>query len=273
MKKFSGLLFCTDLDGTLYSDNKTVSPQNLDAIEYFKAEGGLFTFITGRVPMTAGAICQTIRPNAPYGCLNGGGIYDAQQQRYLWKVGLPDSALELIQDVDRALPDIGIQFNTEKVLYFPKDNDAMQGFRARTGVPHLTCGIDELPAPLLKVVFANYNGERILALADFLQHHPRAQEFDFIRSEHHLYELLPKGVNKGNVLLKTADLLSIDPAKTISVGDYDNDIAMLRTAGLSFAVANASPAAKAAAQHVTVSNNDHAIAAIIDALDRGQYSI
>ena len=273
MQKFSGMLFCTDLDGTLYSTAKTVSPQNLEAIEYFKAEGGLFTFITGRVPITAGDICRNIHPNAPYGCLNGGGIYDHAAQRYLWQVGLPESALELIRAVDRELPDIGIQFNTEKALYFAKDNEAMQGFRRNTGVPHLTCRTDELPAPLLKVVFAHYDGDRILALADLLTNHPMASQFDFIRSEHHLYELLPKGVSKGNVLLKLSELMGIDPARTIAAGDYDNDISMLRTAGLSFAVANASDNAKAAAHHVTVSNNDHAIAAIIDGLDRGTYTV
>ena len=52
------MLFCTDLDGTLYNDEKTVSKQNLDAIEYFKSEGGLFTFITGRVPATSKDICS-----------------------------------------------------------------------------------------------------------------------------------------------------------------------------------------------------------------------
>ena len=50
MGKFSGILLCTDLDGTLYRNDKTVSDENLDAIEYFKNKGGLFTFITGRVP-------------------------------------------------------------------------------------------------------------------------------------------------------------------------------------------------------------------------------
>lgn len=273
MKKFSGMLFCTDLDGTLYADDKTVSAQNLAAIEYFKVEGGLFTFITGRVPLTAGHICRTIRPNAPYGCLNGGGIYDPQKQAYLWNSHLPDAALELIHAVDEALPDIGIQFNTDAGLYFAKDNEAMQGFRKSTGVPHLTCRCDELPAPLLKVVFAHYDGDRILALADLLQHHPQAEHYDFIRSEHHLYELLPKGVSKGKVLLKMAALMDIDPAKTIAVGDYENDISMLKAAGLSFAVANAAPAAKAAAKHITVSNNEHAIAAIIDGLDCGKYSL
>lgn len=50
MKKFEGIMICTDLDGTLLSDQCTISKDNLDAIEYFKANGGKFTFITGRVP-------------------------------------------------------------------------------------------------------------------------------------------------------------------------------------------------------------------------------
>ena len=83
-------LYITDLDGTLYSDDKTVSKQNLEAIEYFKSEGGLFTFITGRVPQTTGEMCETIKPNAPYGCNNGGGIYDHIQDKYLWKTFISD---------------------------------------------------------------------------------------------------------------------------------------------------------------------------------------
>ena len=50
MGKFDGILICTDLDGTLYRNDKTVSKENREAIEYFKNEGGYFTFITGRMP-------------------------------------------------------------------------------------------------------------------------------------------------------------------------------------------------------------------------------
>ena len=40
MKCFEGVMICTDLDGTLYRNDKTVSPENRAAIEYFKREGG-----------------------------------------------------------------------------------------------------------------------------------------------------------------------------------------------------------------------------------------
>jgi len=40
MGKFTGILICTDLDGTLLKNDKTISRENLDAIEHFKGEGG-----------------------------------------------------------------------------------------------------------------------------------------------------------------------------------------------------------------------------------------
>lgn len=273
MKKFEGMLFCTDLDGTLYSSDKTVSKQNLDAIEYFKAEGGLFTFITGRVPKTSQEICKVIKPNAPFGCINGGGIYDPCQKKYLWKMSLPEEGLALAREVDARFPQMGIQFNTERDVIFMRDNAAMDYFRRVTGLPNFSRRYEEITEPVLKVVFGHEEEEQIELLQRFLNDHPRADAVDFIRSEKILYEILPKGVSKGALLCKLAELLGIDVGKTVAVGDYYNDISMIRTAGLGFAVANAVEDAKAAADHVTVGNNDHAIAVIIDGLDKGIYNI
>ena len=273
MGKFDGMLICTDLDGTLLRNDKSISKENLDAIEYFKSEGGLFTFITGRVPATSKDICSIIDPNAPYGCLNGGGIYDALKNKYLWTATLPEDFIELVKEVDTQLPQIGIQLNTEDKVYFCKSNAAMVHFRAVTGLPNLACHFADVEEPVLKVVFAHTDEKQILDLINLLNTHPSARSFDFIRSERTLYEILPKGVSKGAVLRKMAELLGIDMRKTIAVGDYNNDVSMIKAAGMGFAVANAVEEAKAVAAHITVSNNEHAISAIIDGLDRGIYSI
>ena len=89
MKKFKGILICTDLDGTLLNSQGKISKENLDAIEYFKANGGLFTFITGRLPYFSSDVYDIINPNAPFGCINGGGIYDHREGKYLHRVEIP----------------------------------------------------------------------------------------------------------------------------------------------------------------------------------------
>ena len=45
---FSKVILMTDLDGTLLTDDKRILPQDLEAIERFRAGGGLFTMATGR---------------------------------------------------------------------------------------------------------------------------------------------------------------------------------------------------------------------------------
>ena len=81
MGRFDGVLICTDLDGTLYRNDKTISEENKSAIEYFKREGGKFPFITGRWPYYSVDAFNAVRPNAPFGCIHGGGIYDGEAQK------------------------------------------------------------------------------------------------------------------------------------------------------------------------------------------------
>ena len=267
MGLFDGILICTDLDGTLLRNDKSISQENLRAIEHFKAEGGFFTFITGRMPFAVNAIYEAIRPNAPIGCINGGGIYDHKTQKYLWTQTLDHRALELADAALNAIPGLGVQVNTFDHIYFCRENDAMVRFRELTGVPHLVRNLWNVNEPIAKIVFGDLCVDSISALCDFLNAHPMSGEFDFIRSEKTLYEILPRGISKGSVLLKLAELLGTDPARTVGVGDYNNDIEMLRAAGLGVAVANARPEVKAVADHVTCSNEEHAIARIIEDIE------
>lgn len=269
MKKFDGILICSDLDGTLLRDDKTVSKENMDAISYYKSEGGLFTFITGRMPLISEDIYKTVEPNAPFGCINGGGIYDHRKKEYVWMATLPREALELVELADKEFPTIGIQVNTADNIYFNKDNPALVRFRAITGLPNSYCHYRDVKDPIAKVIFAEDEDEVIVGLADALNRHPLAERFAFIRSQFDLYEILPKGITKATALEKLTEYLGIDIKRTVAVGDYNNDIAMLKLAGVGIATGNACEAAKAAADRVTVSNQEHAIARIIEDLDRG----
>lgn len=270
MGKFDGMLICTDLDGTLLRKDKSVSRENLDAIAHFKAEGGIFTFVTGRMPYFVSDLYEIVRPNAPIGCINGGGLYDFAAGKYLRTRELRRDVLELVEYADRAIPALGIQVNTFDVLYFCRENEAMVDFRAETGLPNITCDYWEVQTPIAKILFGDKDEDKLNRLAALLQTHPRADEFDFIRSDQTLYEILPKGIHKGIAIEQLTQVLDIDPRKTVAIGDYNNDIGMLRTAALGVAVANATDQTKAAADAVTVSNEEHAIAHLIAALEKGE---
>lgn len=274
MNTFDGILICTDLDGTLFQTGGcSVSKENIDAIRYFQQNGGTFTFITGRMPYFSEKAYNAIQPNAPFGCINGGGIYDHRTQQYVWTRPIPLSVLELVKYIDEQMPDMGIQINCFEKLYFRKDNLAGQHFRMVTGLPLCLCSYEDIDKPFAKVVFCDHRPQEIERLAALLHAHPLADQFDFIHSEQSLYEILPKGISKGDVLPRLCEHLQLSMDKTVTVGDYHNDVSMLRAAKAGVAVANACDEAKAAAKYVTVSNDQHAIAQIIRDIESGRIKL
>lgn len=266
MGRYDGILFCTDLDGTLLKNDCSVSRENIAAIEYFKENGGIFTFVTGRMPFFVSEIWNTLRPNAAFGCINGGGLYDFEKQKYISQCVIPETVLELVQCVDEAVPGVGIQVNTFYHTYFCKENDTMVRFREITGLPNLARPYQSVDEPMAKILFGTDDESEMEALQQVLRAHPKAEKFDFIRSAKYLYEILPKGIGKGTVISELPKYLDRPINKTVAIGDYNNDISMIQAADLGIAVANACPEALAAADMVTVSNEEHAIAKVIESL-------
>lgn len=265
MKKFEGLLLLSDLDGTLLRHDKSVSDENMRAIAYFMEEGGLFSFVSGRAPVAMRALYEKLRPNAPVGCLNGGGIYDFAQDRMLWSITIPRKALALATFVDKNLPDVGIEVFTTEHIYFCKQNAFTEKHRRDENLPTLLRGYNDVDEPITKILLAA-DSARMPQLAKALAAQPEAKDFNLMQSDPNYYEILPRGIDKGNSVRRLAELLGDRVHTVIAAGDNDNDAPMLRTADIGYAVANASPLAKEAANRQTVSNEEHAIAAIIGEL-------
>ena len=267
MKKFEGILICTDLDGTLLRNDKSISAENSEAIEYFKANGGLFTFATGRMHYYSADSYNKVKPNAPVSCMNGGCIYDFVQGKYLWKSGIDKEVSGLIEYVDKSFPDVGIQVNTFEKAYFCKDNDAMVWFRKVTGLENIRGHYKDIDEPWAKIILGHLDETRLLEMLKELKMHPLGNSYDFVHSEKSLMEILPKGINKGIAIHKFSEILGIDKNKIVAIGDFENDVEMIKKAGVGIAVANACPAAKEVADIVTVSNEEHAIAKIIYSIE------
>ena len=88
-------------------------------------------------------------------------------------------------------------------------------------------------------------------------------ECDFVTSQTHWCDVLPKGANKGSALLRLLDELGITADEAVFFGDMENDLALMELVPDSVAVANATPAAVEAARwHVGDVADEGATAAI-----------
>jgi hypothetical protein len=81
-----------------------------------------------------------------------------------------------------------------------------------------------------------------------------------------LLEIGAAGVTKATGLAEVASRLGVDAGEVVAIGDMPNDLPMLAWAGTSYAVANAHPAVRAAADHVIGSNDEDAVAQLIENL-------
>lgn len=73
-------------------------------------------------------------------------------------------------------------------------------------------------------------------------------------------EVLPPGVHKGSGVLRMLSHLGVDPSEILACGDAENDVEMLRLAGVGAAMANGQPAALDAADVVVPSNDEDGVA-------------
>lgn len=100
--KFKNKMIVTDLDGTFFDSRHNFHPKNVEAVEYFKKNGGLFTVATGRVPSSLKGCTETFATltNVPAILCNGGFCYDfTKGERFLQIEVDHEKATEILKTV------------------------------------------------------------------------------------------------------------------------------------------------------------------------------
>lgn len=266
--KFDGILLCSDLDDTLLTTDKRISDGNKQAIEYFKSEGGLFTFATGRVVDGARVMLDYIEPNAPMVCFNGAGIYDFAQEKMLYIKGLGSGAESVVELIYNTVPYAAIDVCTASESYFCRTNRILEEHKRIENLPDNYIDYKDIKDDWIKVIFMTEE-EQVDSVRQAIAESEFADEFDFVRSSPWYYEMLPKNSGKGAGLKVLAEILNIPMERTVGIGDNLNDLTLVQDAGVGVAVANAAPEVQKAADCITVDNNSDAIKAIIGAIAKG----
>lgn len=251
MGKFSGLLICSDFDGTLACGGK-VSAENLEAIRYFQECGGRFTLATGRYPTILYSLDVPLHCNAPMICMNGAIIYDSESQRVLFQGKMVRDYTDILMEIvgsQRGLRDIRICASDEwKAEYFAFDD--------HNGI---SAALRREPYKILLHVDSEFSEElrdRAIALS--------GDGYSICRSWQNGVEIQEAYYDKGKSSRRLSDMLGAD--KLICIGDYENDIPMMREADIAVAVGNAIDPVKELAHIVTARAEEHGIARFIESL-------
>ena len=253
IERLADILVVSDMDNTLLTAKSGIPACNRAAIELFCSLGGRFTVATGRPPASVQAAMGTQKLSAPAVCCGGSILYDFEQGRAVYRrIMETNGAKQAIRDVMEQFPTVGVEVLTGSgEIRLLRANRYTQAHLADEKLGCILQPLDTLPDDWLKVVFAGESAllEQIEAFAG-QKSYPGVY---FLRTNTIYYEIMPQGVNKASGLERLCARLALPMENVIFIGDYYNDLDLMRLAGHSVAVANAPLDVQAQADEVTLS--------------------
>lgn len=268
MRKINYKLIVSDFDGTLAHSNGEISERTKSVITRYIQDGGKFAVSTGRLPM---AILPRVKELGLVGavcCAEGSVIVDIESEEVLLEAKLSN---EVAVAICKKMEELGLHIHVYGLweYYSNMDDDYLAYYEKAVSTKAIL--IQDKPISQ----FVKESGMcpiKILAMLDPKDNEKIRLELekenfagcDVTRSSKFCVEIENVDYSKGTSVEFLAKQYGIDMQKTIAVGDQFNDLSMIKTAGLGFAVKNADKSLKEHAICLDKSNDEDAVAHIIE---------
>ncbi len=276
--KFENIVIVTDMDGTFIAHTEEGKKRNFEKIEYFKANGGHFTFATGRGVhqlLLAQENAAEIT-NLPVICCNGSFLYDLQADRQIAVYPMDHRLVYELQnkfaEFEKTEEGCENAASDHKGVFFKKKDiteNALLDYKksdVKTDLYEIMSPSEWENYDIHKITFVG-EGEAVTNIRKHMD--PVFMDKACItQASTRYYEFNAYGVSKASGIRKLLGLVFGDKKMTLCVaGDYDNDIEMLKIADLSCCPENANDRVKAVCHKCFCHHNQGVIADIIEYLD------
>lgn len=269
-------LVALDLDGTLFDSNGNISQGSIDAIKYAIGKGVHVVIASGR--HFEGLNLHQLEgvPLSFAITTNGAGVYNWQDGTCLFEEPLTkEQARELIQYLgDQKIFTTAFSGGTGIVPDFllpliPElpmpENLKINYYPSLTYVPDLMAYAEShtIQKFCFNFFLEDEKTNRLLGRADLQNYMTSRGDLEVVCGGFENLECTRMGVNKGKALLRLAEHLGLTQAQTMAIGDTENDLAIIKAAGVGVAMANGDEEVKAAADYITSNNDEDGVAKAI----------
>jgi Cof subfamily protein (haloacid dehalogenase superfamily) len=259
-------LIVSDVDGTLLDESEHVTPRTRKAISAAVASGAHFVLASGRGVRSLLRIVKQLDAAPMTICANGSITYDSAKDVVLRASEFEIAALRRLAETARqVLP--AAEFAVERVDH---GTDPL-AYVSTPGYVHAWATSDYTPASEDELLSRPAVKFLVRAVEESSDHMARLLEplvRDFAEvsfsTSAGLLEIGPPGVSKGSALAQLAAMFGVEAQDVIAFGDMPNDIAMLRWAGRSVAMANAHALVLETASEVTAPCTQEGVAQVLE---------
>jgi hypothetical protein len=260
-------LYISDLDGTLFNSDAKISPFTAGIINRLTEKGIYFSFATARSVYSAKPMTADININAPCILMNGVTVYDMQNNVCIKNEYIPENISAKICDAfDRNGVHCFMYRINNGILtaYFTEiTSEVMRQFseerKNKFGKPFVQCSKFSIDK---NIVYFTSTGSYDELL-------PVKNEIDLIDGAdctfykdtytgNYYLEVFSHTASKSNGIKFLRENYGFE--NIICFGDNLNDLSMFRESDICVAVGNAKPEVKAAADFITLTNDEDGVA-------------
>ena len=256
-------LIASDMDDTLLNNDRQISARNEAAIKKAIEAGIVFTLASGRMYCSMQPYAQKLGLDVPLVSYNGALVKGALSGKVYVNHPLKlETALDLLAYVKEKGHYVQVYMGDN--LYVKEENDFSRMYAKISGIQPIALGekiyhIEEAPNKLLLMTAP----DKFEATWKDVEGTFKGR-VDVTSSKDNYLELMEPGVNKWQAVKQLAEGFGIKPEEIMCIGDSNNDLSMIKNAGIGVAVANAKPQVQKYAKMITASNDNDGVGLAIE---------
>lgn len=254
-------LLAIDLDGTLLTSKKAISPETLRALRAARESAAVHVVLaSARPPRTILPFYTQLDLRAPVIAYNGALACEPSSQRVLLHSPVPvKTARDIVALARQMYPRVLVSAEILDRWYTDHLDAAYQTETAKLTRPDVIAPLDEwLTTDVTKLLLLG-KPRALAEIRQVLRKRARHQ-VAMVQTEEYLLQIMHATVSKAQALRVVAADLGVTADQVLAIGDNANDVGMLQWAGVSVAMANGHPTALGVADEVTGHHNDHGVA-------------
>lgn len=252
-----------DVDGTLVTKDKVLTPRAIHAVKELQERGVLFAVTSGRPPRGMTMLVEPLQMKGPMAAFNGGIVFLPDMTVVDERAIPADLAAAVIETIRAHGLYVWIYRSTEWYVTDPHAPHAEREARTVQFPPTVVPTYDDLLDRVVKIVGVSDDHD-LVARCEAVVQQQFSSHVSASRSQPYYLDVTHPAANKGVVIQRLSNRFKIPLEQIATLGDQLNDVLMFKLSGLSIAMGNASEEVRRQATYVTASHEDEGFAKAIE---------
>ncbi|MDD3436532.1 MAG: Cof-type HAD-IIB family hydrolase [Candidatus Gastranaerophilales bacterium] len=247
-------LIATDIDGTILKYNFEFNQEVKDCITKLTQKGVKVVLVTGRMHSATDYIAEELGLDTPIVSYQGALVKSENEILYERHID-PNRAREIIHWACKN--NVHLNLYMDDQLYVERDDAVIRRYTGERSAGFTVKSFEEIELKninkLLVIDFEDTN--KVTMWKDYLEN--KFEDLHFVKSMPFFCEVCHPEATKYHAVNCLKDFWGLKTEEILTIGDQDNDIALLKAGGIKVAMGNATEGLKAVANYITdtVNNN------------------